>query len=650
MLFSYYRRPLFLLLLVYAAGIYLCRGFFLKPDDALPFALPRAGALIEGRVSEYPVQGRGGMRFALETEKVYGRPLKTGLMVYARSMSGASCGDSISFLADLEEPPGASVPGSLDWADYLAQHGIAAEARAVDIGLTGRANAFLRLARSFHYYALRTFDSSLPPESAAVLGGVVLGEKKSVPPGLKTAFQDSGAMHLLVASGSNVGFVVAVVYFLCSRFGLKRKYSGLAALVLAAFYVIAAGFDSPLVRSYLMFSTGLCAYLLRREAGAFHALTAACLAILLFSPRSLFDAGFQMSFLAAYGLCVGMSLWGEYMKAGGFAGKVLALLLVSFFAQLGLYPLLAFYFHKISLISLVANMVLVPASGVAMALGFLMTFFNRAGVLFDWLAAAGGVFMDLFLKAVRFFAGLPYASVHVAEPSAWFVCGFFILAFGIMHAPLFGFKNRRLYGVLAAGLAVMAVGPLTHAAAAFTQRYKAELFGDANTSCAFVSAEPGGLYLVNPGISGKKLAEAVFSGGRRTVDCVLLTSLEKKNFSGLEQLSETVSIRKVLVPYGPQPDGLKRVLAKLEKNGAFVGRVWPGAPAAGLPAAFWDGGAPGYTGMNDIIGWEIGALRVGGEGGYAERTAAAAGNGPARIDAEKGKITTLVFELPGRQD
>jgi len=644
MLFSYYRRPLFLLLLAYAGSIYLFHDHFLKPDDALPFSLPRAGVLVEGRVSEYPVPGRGGMRFALATESIYGRPLKTGLMVYARSMGGASCRDKVSFLADLDEPPPASMPGGLDWADFLARRGIAAQARAVDIEVTGRANAFIRLARSFHYLALETFDRSLPAESAAVMGGVVLGDKKSVSPGLKTAFQDSGAMHLLIAAGLKEGFVVAIIYFLCSWLGLRREYAGLAALIVSGFYVIAAGFDSPLVRSYLMFSTGFCAYLLRREAGAFHALTVACLAILVFSPRSLFEAGFQMSFLAVYGLCAGMSLWVEYLKVKGFWGKVLALFLVSFFTQLGLYPLLAFYFHKVSLISLFSNIVLVPASYIVMALGFLMAFFSKAGFVFKGLAYAGGLSVVIFIKGVRFFAELPFASIHVAEPSGWLVAGFFILAFAVIHAPLFGFKNRRLYLVLALGVAVMAAGPVIRAAAPGPQSYRVALFGDTNTYCAFVYAEPGGLYIVNPGIKGEKLADAVFSGGGRTAEGILLTSLEEKNFSGLEALADMVEIRNILVPYGPQPDGLKRVLAKLEKAGSSVVKVWPGMSAGGRIEAFWDGREAGYTGNNDVLGWEIGGVRIGGEGKYAEQKNPAPGSLPARIEAQKEKTMTL--ELP----
>jgi len=648
MLFSYYRRPLFLALLLYAGGIVLFRDLFIRPPDKLPFPLPRSGVLVEGRVAEYPASAPGGARFTLETDRIYGQPFKTGLMVYARSLGGASYGDRLSFLADLEAPPGASVPGSLDWAEYLLSRGVTAQARVREVEVLGRANALIRLARRFRYSALGAFEAGLPAEAASVLGGVVLGEKKSVPAELKTAFQDSGAMHLLVASGSNVGFIVAVVYFLCARFGLRRNWSGLAALALAGFYVLAAGLDTPLVRAYLMFSAGLCAWLLRRESGAFHALTAAALAILVLSPRSLFDAGFQMSFLAAYGLTVGLAAWGRYLKAGGWAGRALGVLAVSFFAQLCLYPLLAVYFHKISLVSLLSNMALVPASGLAMALGFLLAFLSGAGVLFKGLAYATGLFMEAFIGAVRFFAGLPFSSFSVAQPSAWFIGGFFVLALVFLHAPLLGFRRRRLYFAAALGTGLTVLGPLFKASAAGPVRYKAVIFGDSNTSCALVNV-PAGLFLVNPGVNGKKLADSVFVEGSRSLEGVLLTSLEEKNFSGLGDLSGLIAIKKVFLPYGPRTAELAQVLAKLEKTGTRVYRMWPGElPVPGLKvAAGWGGGRAGYAGGKDVLDWEIEALRIKNEGGCAEQSCSCPGcPAPASALVQKGKTVTLAFELP----
>lgn len=639
---SYYRRPLFLLLLAYAGGIFLFRGRLLRPEP-LPFDLPRAGAVAEGRVAEYPASGPGGSRFALDITALYGRPASGGLMVYAPPGS-CSYGDTVELFADLEAPPGASVPGALDWADFLARRGIAAQARAYEISVLRPAPAPLRLARRFRERALAAFGAALPKEEAAVLGGVVIGEKRGVPPELKAAFQDSGAMHLLVASGSNVGFVVAVVYFLCSRFGLGRRAAGLAALGLAGFYVLAAGLDAPLVRAYLMFAAGLTAFLLRREGGAFQALCAAALLILVVEPRSLFDAGFQMSFLAAYGLTVGMALWGRYLKAGGPAGWALGLLGVSFFAQLCLYPVLAIYFHKISAASLLSNMALVPASGLAMGLGFALAL--SAGPLFKAAAWAAGLFMAAFLWAVRFFAGLPFASVSVPQPSAWFTAGFFVAALALLHAPLLGLRRKRLYAAAGLGLGLAALGRPWSPGADAPPRYKAQLFGDSDTAAALVSA-PAGLYIVNPGVNGRKLADAALTAGSAALEAALLTSLEEKNYTGLAGLGRLVRIRRVFLPPGPRPAELRRALAELERGGAELRVLWPGETAAAgeTVAAGWGGPGPGYTGAGDLLDWEIGAVRISAGGIFAEKTAGCGEELPP-AEALPRRTVTLEFELP----
>ena len=633
MLLSYYRRPLFLLLLAYAGTLFLLRGRLLEPEP-LPFPLPRSGVPVTGRVTEYPAAAPGGARFALRTESVYGRPLEAGLMVYAAGRPDASYGDTVELLADLSLPRGAETPGGLDWAGYLSGRGITAEARALELRRVRSAGPVLRLARRFRESALTAFRRGLSGEAAAVFGGIVLGEKRSVPAELKAAFQDSGAMHLLVASGSNVGFVVAVVYFLCSRLGLGRRRAGLAALALAGFYVLAAGLDAPLVRAYLMFSAGLLAYLLRRESGTFQALCAAALLILLAEPRSLFDAGFQMSFLAAYGLTVGMAAWGRHLEAGGPA---LGLPAVSFFAQLCLYPLLAVYFRRVSLVSLLSNLVLVPASGAAMGLGFGLAL--SGGMVFRALAWTGGVFMAAFLWLVRFFAGLPFAAVSVPEPSAPAVAGALALGLVALHAPLLGFRRPRLYAAAGAAAALFLAGLFTGRTAA-SRGVAVSLFGYRETSCALVSL-PSGLYLVNPGLSGAKLAAAVLSSGAERLEGVVLTSLERRNYSGLKALASKVKIRTVLLPPGPEPPSLRAALAAAREGGSGVKVLWPGEEAAGA-GPDWNG--RGYTGRGDSYSWRIGPVRLSGGGGLAEWDC---GGRRTRLSAERGKVVAGGFAGTG---
>lgn len=531
--------------------------------------LPAYEVRLEGRVAQYPVHSRGYWRFTLEAAAVDGEPSDAGFMAYARDMGGASYGDKVAFAAGLAEPFNYAIPGNLDWRGYLAGRGITVEARGDRLEILKKAPFIIRRAAAFRANALKVFEGNFTAERASVLGGIVLGEKKSVSEELKTAFQDSGAMHLLVASGSNVGFVTFVVYFLCSKLGIRKKHSGLLALLCAGFYVLAAGLEAPLVRAYVMFLAALGGYLLDRDSGVFQGLIIACLAILLTDPSALFDAGFQMSFIASYGITAGLTLWDGLIRFKGPARFLSRVLLVSFFAQAGLYPLMALYFHKISLISIASNVLLVPASGIIMGLGFVTLLSSWSGILFPAVSFLTGSGVGAFIRLVKAFAAFRYSSVLVSPPSAPTLAAFFVLVFVLLHAPLFGFRNRRLY-VLAAVplLAVFAGGFLP-------VKSLVSVFSDSDTRSVAVRHGRAGLFLFNPGINGRKLANSVLHYGYRSVEGVFISTLARSDWAGLGELAGLVKIKTVALPYGALPAELEETAFRLAGAGTRIERVWP---------------------------------------------------------------------------
>ncbi len=569
MRFSYYKRPLFLLLMFWVACILAFRIYSPACASRAQGPLPASGVRVEGRVAQYPVHSRGSWRFILEASAVEGEAADISFMVYARDMGGASYGDKVAFTAGLAEPFNYAIPGNLDWRGYLAGQGITVEARADRLAILKKAPFIIRHAAAFRANALKIFDENFTADRASVLAGIVLGEKKSVSDELKTAFQDSGAMHLLVASGSNVGFVTFLVYFLCSKLKIRKTYSGLLALLFAGFYVLAAGLEAPLVRGYIMFLAALGGYLLDRDSGVFQGLIIACLAILLIEPAALFDAGFRMSFIASYGITAGMTLWDGLIRLKGPARALSRVIMVSFFAQAGLYPLMALYFHKISLISIASNVLLVPASGIIMGLGFVTLLSSWSGVLAAFVTSLTGAGAGAFIWLVKAFAAFRYSSVLVSPPSAITLTAFFVFVFILLHAPLIGFGKRRLY--------MLAVVPLlTIFAAGFLPvKSLVSVFSDSDTRSVAVRHGSAGLFLFNPGINGRKLSNCVLYYGFRSVEGVFISTLARRDWGGLGELAAQVKIKKVALPYGALPEELREIMGVLAGAGTRIERVWP---------------------------------------------------------------------------
>ena len=608
MRFSHYRRPLFLLLLFWCATIVVFKQARSPAESFRSVRFPGFSVRLEGRVAQYPVRGVSGWRFILEDIRRAGSPFAgSAVMAYADDMWGASYGDRVSIRCRLSEPFNYSVPGNLDWRKYLAEKGIYAEARGEILGISKKAHPLLRLASRVRNRTLRVFENNFTSEQASVLSGMVLGEKKSVSAELRNAFQDSGAMHLLVASGSNVGFITFLVYLICSKLGIGKKRSGVAAMMCAGFYVLAAGLEAPLVRGYLMFSAALAGYLLDRDSGVFQGLVIACFVILAVDRSSLFDAGFQMSFIASYGIVVGMGLWDRLLPLRGTWLYLTRSLLVSFFAQAGLYPLMALYFHKISLISVLANVLLVPLSGVIMGLGFAAVAVSWQPLLFSAVKFLTVFVLGAFMKLLDIFASFEYSAVLVSPPSPLVLVASIVLALTLLHAPLLGFRRVRLYACAAMPVMVLCAVAMTPG------RSFASAFSDRDTAAVLIRSGDHGVFLFNPGIEGRKLANAVLFYGAREIEGTFISSLSPRDWSGLEELSGILEVKRVFVPYGPQPRELSETLGKMAAGGAQTQRVWPGdrLRMPGLDIRPNWAGPGGYSGgwRKERLNWEVQSSR-----------------------------------------
>ncbi|MCR4294449.1 MAG: ComEC/Rec2 family competence protein, partial [Elusimicrobia bacterium] len=139
------------------------------------------------------------------------------------------------------------------------------------------------------------FSRRLPPQRAALLSGIALGDAGALSDGLAKAVRDAGATHLLVASGSNVGFAAAMAALLGLAAGLRP--GGRAALILAAagFYTLMAGADPPCVRAWVTLAAALAGRALGRETTASAALTLAAAALLVLDPASALSPSAVMS-------------------------------------------------------------------------------------------------------------------------------------------------------------------------------------------------------------------------------------------------------------------------------------------------------------------------------------------------------------------
>lgn len=219
------------------------------------------------------------------------------------------------------------------------------------------------------------------------LVAMVLGETRDLSPSDYRRFQRSGLLHLFSVSGLHAGIIAAALYGIFTLLRLPARPQALLVVLGVLAYAALTGFRLPVVRTVLMVGAlGMHSWL-RRPTDLLSRLALAALVICVLWPRSLFQAGFQLSFLAVFTLVVFTPLVAEVARLRGADEKdagtrfnrfrstaqfLLRALLHFTLLQLALAPLLIVYFQQVSLVAPLANLVGVPLAMIALIAGAVM--------------------------------------------------------------------------------------------------------------------------------------------------------------------------------------------------------------------------------------------------------------------------------------
>ncbi len=371
-------------------------------------------------------------------------------------------GDRLSMTARIRPVNSFQNPGGFDYRRYLAFRGIWANAYTSERDLhvapeTGKSSFFYRI-QGFRQTLSRFIDGRLPAYSAetrGILKALVLGLRSEISADLREAFSRAGVSHILAISGLHIGIVAGVAFWLwiralsCFPALLRRAWTRKAAAVLSLIPVLGYGLLSGMApstqRAVIMVAIFLAALFFEKEHEPFNTLAMAALVILLVHPPALFSISFQLSFASVFSILFGMSKTRRWWERSHKTGKeslfsrmrrwLVSFLLVSGFAVLGTIPIVMLYFNRVALISLAANMAIVPLVGFLAVPGGLLgvclyfVFPHGSAVCLEFSA----VVVQKAIDAVHFFSRIPYASLDTFTPTGFEVVLYYAAMGLIFH-------------------------------------------------------------------------------------------------------------------------------------------------------------------------------------------------------------------------
>ena len=267
-------------------------------------------------------------------------------------------------------------------------------------------------------------QQGLEDDAYALVAAMTLGDKTAIDKDLRQTYNISGAAHVLALSGLHMGIIYAALTLL--TFGRRRRIVTQALIVIALWaFVFLVGMPASAVRAAAMLSLYALLTLGYREKASINALAFTALVMLSISPYTLFDVGFQMSFLAVLSILVWTPIMSDWVSptlqrrwpplrwAWGLTAVTLA-------AQLGVAPLIAYYFGRISTYFLLSSFVAIPAVTVIvwLALATLLV----PGLTPVLTAVTNG--LNACLDAI---SRLPGANIEGLHPTLLQVCLTYVL-------------------------------------------------------------------------------------------------------------------------------------------------------------------------------------------------------------------------------
>ena len=366
-------------------------------------------------------------------------PMQGTVQVQTYRFPVINYGSRLRVTGILETPP---EDETFSYRAYLARQGIHSlmSLPNVTVIAENEGNPLYRAIFAFKSRAQATIAQLIPEPQAALLTGILLGNDNGLPPDLAEAFRTTGMTHVIAISGFNIAILVAILVRLAEPF-LPRRGAVIFALVGISFYTVLVGADASVVRAALMGSIYLVTNRwLGRPNFAFASLFLAGWVMTILRPFTLWDVGFQLSFAATLSLMLYADPLTQWARRGlqrwltrEWVEKVMGVLseavILTIAAQILTLPLMIGYFGQLSIISLLANALILPVQPAVMIWGGLATLVGlvvpAVGQLLAWVA---WLFLGYTIWMVRLFAAVPGAAVPLTISTAGVVAIFGVIA------------------------------------------------------------------------------------------------------------------------------------------------------------------------------------------------------------------------------
>ena len=374
--------------------------------------------LISGKVISYPIKSEKYQKFLLQVNKIDNKNKDGTIQVFIKPYTEIEKHCELDLYGKINFPKGPANFGEFDYKKYYKQLNINGTLFIYNYNQIKKITPLKKDSLQYIILSIRNdikkyIKEYYYPVQNSFLNAVLIGDKAKIPDLIKEIFIQSGTYHLLAISGLHVGLITLIFLTIFINCRIPRKESFLLILIFIIIYNLIIGYKAPILRSSIMFIAIIFCYLFDRDRNYLNSLSLAALVILLVNPLALATISFQMSFLATAGIIIYTHVFNKKIneliniknKCFHFFKNIF---IVSFSAQIFIFPVLMFNFKQFAYISFLTNLAAIPLTGIILFLSLFAYFFYH---LIPWLclilSKVSNLFIALMIYIQNFFSKVP---------------------------------------------------------------------------------------------------------------------------------------------------------------------------------------------------------------------------------------------------
>lgn len=508
-------------------------------------------------------------KYAIELKSVDSSIVKERIVLTIIGEGQYNLGDYILFNGKLEEPDRNTNPMLFNYRLSLLSNKIHNVMTVKDFSVS-----LIEKNASFNYKVKDRFKRDienlyknyLNEDNAKILTSIILGDSSHLDEEDLIKYRDLGLAHILAVSGLHIGIISGSLIYLLSRTGLNRRINIILSISIIWIYSYLIGFPPSTIRAGIMFTILYLSHLTHEPYDSINAVMFSMLFSLFINPFWIFDVGFQLSYLATISIIVFTSkiklLF--YPNKNNMIGTISSILAVN----IGLLPIQSYYFNRISILGLIANLITVPLLSLTLILGMIMILFNYTISYVNIILAA---VMDLLLSIVTIIINIlgeiPFNVIKLYSPDLVTILLYYLAILIVLGViDIYGYKTslKKSISFYLAILTIASVIIITHddhieidfidvgqgdSILIKTQGYNYLM----DTGGSLFSANDVGKYITLPYLEKQ---------GIYNLDKVFITHFDEDHSQGLRALLSEVNIKEIYASYIPKNNEIIQILVE----------------------------------------------------------------------------------------